>query len=127
VGYNCLKESNYLNLHAPLSTNNQDIINKSNLEKMKSTAVLINTEPGRLIHENDLRYALKKGMITAAALDVLSSEPPQVDHPLLGLENCIITPHITWASIEARTKLLEETVKNVKAFITGEPRNLVND
>lgn len=94
---------------------------------MKSTAVLINTEPGRLIHENDLRYALKKGMITAAALDVLSSEPPQVDHPLLGLENCIITPHITWASIEARTKLLEETVKNVKAFITGEPRNLVND
>ena len=121
-----LKESDYLSLHAPLNTDNQGIINKINLKKMKPTAVLINTGRGGLIDENDLRDALTKGTITAATLDVLSSEPPPSNHPLLGLKNCFITPHVAWASVEARIKLLEETVKNVEAFIKGEVRNVVN-
>lgn len=121
-----LKESDYLSLHAPLNAENQGIINKENLGKMKSTAVLINTGRGGLIHETELRDALKEGVIAAATLDVLSAEPPPADHPLLGLDNCLITPHIAWASVEARTKLLAETVKNVKAFINGEARNVVN-
>ncbi len=121
-----LQESDYLSLHAPLNVDNEGIINKSNLEKMKPTAVLINTGRGGLIDENDLRDALKEGIIAAATLDVLSSEPPPSDHPLVGLNNCFVTPHIAWASVEARTTLLEETVKNVEAFIKGEARNVVN-
>ena len=121
-----LKESDYLSLHAPLNADNQGIINKINLGKMKPNAVLINTGRGGLINENDLRDALLKKTIMAAGLDVLSSEPPPSEHPLLGLSNCFITPHIAWASVDARTRLLEETVKNVKAFIKGEARNVVS-
>jgi len=121
-----LKESDYLSLHAPLNADNEGIINKVNLEKMKSSAVLINTGRGGLIHEVDLRDALSNGTIAAATLDVLSSEPPQTDHPLFGLDNCMITPHLAWASVEARSKLLTETVKNVQAFINGKTRNVVN-
>jgi glycerate dehydrogenase len=121
-----LKRSDYLSLHAPLNTDNQGIINEKTLQKMKATAVLINTGRGGLINEKDLRDALQVGTIAAATLDVLSAEPPAVKHPLLGLNNCLITPHIAWASVEARETLLEETVKNVKAFINGEPRNVVN-
>lgn len=122
-----LKESDYLSLHAPLNHDNQAIINKKNLEKMKSSAILINTGRGGLIDESDLRTALKEKVIAAAALDVLSSEPPPADHLLFGLDNCLITPHIAWASVEARRKLLKETVENIKAFIRGEARNVVNN
>jgi len=121
-----LEESDYLTLHAPLNADNKEIINKENLEKMKSSALLINTGRGGLINEKDLRVALQAKVIAAAALDVLSTEPPPANHLLFGLDNCLITPHIAWASVEARKKLLEETVKNIKAFIAGKARNVVN-
>ena len=93
---------------------------------MKSTAVLINTGRGGLIHEMDLKEALQNGTIAAAALDVLSLEPPAIDHPLLGLSNCIITPHIAWATVEARTRLVQIVADNIKGFISGQIQNRVN-
>lgn len=121
-----LAESDYLSLHAPLSESNKHIINCESLAKMKNTAILINTGRGGLIDESALREALLEKEIQAAALDVLSSEPPPADHPLFGLENCLITPHIAWASVESRQTLLTETISNIKAFLNGEPRNQVN-
>ncbi len=120
-----LQESDYLTLHAPLTDENAGIIRVENLQKMKSSAVLINTGRGGLVNENDLRTALQNGTIAAAGLDVLSQEPPPQNHPLFGLKNCLITPHVAWAAVEARERLVEETVKNVKAYLRGEPRNVV--
>ena len=122
-----LQESDYLTLHAPLSDENAGIIKRENLEKMKSSAVLINTGRGGLVNENDLRDALQNGTIAAAALDVLSQEPPPASHPLFDLKNCLITPHIAWAAVEARQRLITETVKNVEAFLAGTPRNEVGE
>lgn len=114
-----------VSLHAPLNKDNQEIVNKNLLERMPTPAYLINTGRGGLIQEQELAYCLKNNVITAAALDVLSVEPPQNDHPLIGLNNCIITPHLSWASKAARQRLLEETVLNAEAFINGVDRNLV--
>lgn len=121
-----LEQSDYLSLHAPLTTQNEGIINAESLKKMKPSAILINTGRGGLINEEDLRKALGEGVITAACLDVLSSEPPPKAHPLIGLDNCLITPHIAWASKEARETLLAETIENIKAFMNGQARNVVN-
>ena len=84
---------------------------------MKSTALLINTARGPLIQESDLAQALKKGMIAGAGLDVLSAEPPAKDHPLVGLDNCLITPHIAWTSTEARALLLKRTAENIRSVL----------
>lgn len=119
-------QSDFLSLHAPLSTDNADFINKDTLRQMKPNALLINTGRGGLVNEMDLKNALEQGTIAAAALDVLSEEPPKNDHPLLGVENCIITPHQAWATLQARQKLLNETIENIKAFQNGKPRNVVN-
>ncbi len=121
-----LQESDFVSLHAPLNVDNVGIINASLLKKMKPTAYLINTARGPLINEIDLKEALETGIIAGAGLDVLSKEPPAADHPLYGLKNCIITPHIAWATFESRKRLLQGTIENIKAFINDNPRNVVN-
>ena len=118
-------QSDFISLHVPLSKETEGIINRERLQQMKPSACLINTSRGPLIEELDLKWALDNGEIAAAALDVLSSEPPPTDHPLIGAPNCIVTPHQAWASFESRSRLMEETVKNVEAFIQGQQRNIV--
>lgn len=117
--------SDIVSLHAPLSAANAGIVNTALLEKMKPSALLINTGRGGLINEPDLRRALEKGFLAGAALDVLSTEPPPPDHPLIGAPNCIITPHVAWASAQARRRLMDISVRNVKAFLEGNPQNVV--
>ena len=120
-----LKVSDVLSLHAPLSRQNQGIINRHALALMKPTAILVNTGRGGLVVEEDLVQALKTRAIAAACLDVMETEPPPAKHPLFSLENCIITPHNAWATQEARQRLLNESVENVRAFLNGTPRNVV--
>ena len=117
--------SDFISLHVPLTEETQAIVNRARLKQMKSTAHLVNTSRGPLVDEDDLRWALEQGEIAGAALDVLSREPPPKDHPLIGAPNCLITPHQAWASYESRTRLMEETVKNVESFIQGQQRNVV--
>ncbi len=120
-----LQESDVLTLHAPLTAQNQGIINLSNLKLMKPTAILVNTGRGDLIQEEDLKEALQTNLLAAAALDVLSTEPPAKDHVLLGIKNCLLTPHIAWASQPARQRLMNDLVDNVVAFLAGQPTNVV--
>jgi glycerate dehydrogenase len=120
-----LAQSDVLSLHAPLSAENQGIMNDSAFAQMRSSAIFINTGRGGLVVEADLRKALEGGIIAAAGLDVLSEEPPKNGNPLLGVKNCLITPHNAWAAREARQRLIAETVENVRAFLAGRPRNLV--
>jgi len=120
------EQSDVISLHAPLTDKNHEIVNAGLLKKMKPSAYLINTGRGGLIREVDLRAALEKKLLAGAALDVLSSEPPAQGHPLLDAPNCLLTPHLAWASVEARQRLMDITVENVKAFLKGEPENVVN-
>ncbi|MCB0281106.1 MAG: D-2-hydroxyacid dehydrogenase [Calditrichae bacterium] len=121
-----LKESDVISLHCPLTDATKHLINKETLQFMKPSAILINTGRGPLIDENDLADALNKGRISAACLDVLYSEPPGKDNPLLTAKNSVITPHIAWASIAARKRLMDVVTENVKAFISGNAQNVVN-
>jgi glycerate dehydrogenase len=115
-----------ISLHAPLTPDTRGIINGTLLHTMKESAILINTGRGELIVEEDLFDALKQGRPGMAALDVLAVEPPPRQHPLFSLPNCIITPHIAWATREARSRLLEITLTNVRAFLNSAPQNQVN-
>ncbi|MDD3806555.1 MAG: D-2-hydroxyacid dehydrogenase [Candidatus Marinimicrobia bacterium] len=119
------QESDVLSLHCPLTPETYEIIDMNHLNMMKKTAVLINTSRGGLIKNNDLATALKKGIIYAAGLDVLDKEPPPLDHPLLGIPNCFITPHIAWATHAARSRLLDSAIENLKCFMKGNPINVV--
>lgn len=119
------KESDIISLHCPLNNDTRGIINASAIEKMKDTALLINTSRGPLINEEDLASALNNDRIAGAGLDVLSIEPPANTNPLFNAKNCIITPHIAWATIEARTRLLNTAIKNLKCFIDGKPENTI--
>ncbi len=121
-----LIESDILTLHCPLTSETEGMINKYALEKMKNTAFLINTARGPLIVEKDLAESLNKGQIAGAGLDVLSVEPPESDNPLLKAKNCNITPHIAWATKSARARLMDIAVDNLKAFLDGTPKNIVN-
>ena len=121
-----LAHSDVVSLHCPLMPQTQGIINARSLAKMKPSAFLINTSRGPLIVEQALADALNSGRIAGAGLDVLSSEPPAPDNPLLRAKNCIVTPHIAWATKEARTRLLEAAVANLRAFLDGHPINVVN-
>ncbi len=119
-------KSDVLTLHAPLTSENKGIINAQHLSLMKNNAYLINTGRGGLVNEADLKEALLKGKIAGAGLDVLSSEPPPENHLLLGVPNCIITPHQAWASKASRKRLIEIVGKNVGAYLTGQPHNVVH-
>jgi len=121
-----LHESDVVSLHCPLFNDTKGIINKENLLKMKKSAFLINTSRGPLIIDEDLSEALNDGVIAGAALDVLSVEPPKADNPLLSAKNCLITPHISWATKEARARLMDIAVENLKSFLVGNAVNVVN-
>ncbi len=120
------KNADFVTLHCPLNEQSKLMINEKSLALFKPTAYLINTARGGLIDENALADALNSGKIAGAALDVLTSEPPEADNPLIHAENCIITPHIGWASLEARVRLLHATEDNVRAFLQNSPINKVN-
>jgi glycerate dehydrogenase len=121
-----LENSDVVSIHCPLSPETKGLINKESLKRMKKSAFLLNTSRGPIIVEQDLADALNNGMIAGAGLDVLSVEPPPADNPLLKAKNCIITPHIAWATKEARTRLMTIAIDNLKAFLAGEPVNVVN-
>lgn len=118
-------KSDIISLHAPLSNQNEGIIDKKLLGQMKDDAILVNTARGGLINEQDLRDHLLSHPDFVAALDVLSVEPPNINHPLLGLKNCILTPHNAWANIDARKRLIEIVADNIRKYASGSPINVV--
>jgi glycerate dehydrogenase len=127
VDLDCLfRDSDVVSLHCPLTPETQHLINRQRLELMKPSAFLLNTSRGPLVDEEALAAALNAGRIAGAGLDVLAAEPPPVTNPLPGAKNCIITPHIAWASRAARQRLMRIAVENVKAFLSGKPQNVVN-
>jgi len=121
------RNSDVISLHCPLTPETDKIINKERLGLMKKTAFLINTSRGPVIDENALAEALNNERISGAGLDVLTQEPPTENNPLINAKNCYITPHIAWATIAARKRLLEIAIDNVVSFIAGKPKNVVND
>ncbi len=124
-----LSESDFVSLHCPLSDLTRDFIDREALQKMKKTAILINVARGRVVNNTDLYEALVAGEIQAAGLDVVEAEPLELTNPLSKLmdsNQLIITPHLAWASVEARTRCVEGVYKNIEAFIKGEDRNVVN-
>lgn len=119
-------ESDVISLHCPLLDSTEGIINKSSIAKMKDGVILINTSRGPLIVEADLAEALNSGKVYAAGVDVVSEEPIAADNPLLNVKNIFITPHIAWAPIESRERLMNIAVENLKSYMNGNPENIVN-
>ena len=120
------RESDYISLHCPLTPETDKLINSETISLMKKDAVIINTTRGGTVDEDAVAKALCDGKIRAFLADVLSTEPPSEDNPLLSAPNCIITPHIAWATIEARSRLMKEAFLNAKAFTNGEKRNVID-
>ena len=120
-----LATADVLSLHCPLTDSTRHLINADTLAKMKSSAILINTGRGPLIDDQAVADALADGRLAAFCADVLTQEPPQADNPLLKLPNAFITPHIAWASKEARVRLIQVATNNVRAFLSGTPQNVV--
>lgn len=120
------READYLSLHCPLTEETRHFVNRETLRKMKPNAVIINTARGGVIEEEALTEALNSGMIRGAGIDVLDTEPMRPNHPYLTARNCYITPHVAWASIEARTRLIDLVAENLKAFQSGHPIHKVN-
>ncbi len=120
------RESDVLSVHCPLTPETKGLVNTARLSLMKPTAYLLNTSRGPVINEADLADALNADKIAGAGLDVLSTEPPAADNPLLTAKNCLITPHIAWASRAARGRLLNVVVANIKGFLNSEPQNVVS-
>ena len=121
-----LGESDVIALHCPLFPDTEGIINKDTIAKMKDGVMIINNSRGPLIVEQDLRDALDSGKVAGAAVDVVSTEPIQMDNPLIGAKNVIITPHISWAPKESRQRLMDIAVDNLKCYVDGKPQNVVN-
>ena len=121
-----LARSDVIALHCPLFPSTQGIISRENIAKMKDGVILLNNSRGPLIDEQALADALNSGKVYAAGLDVVSTEPIRGDNPLLKAKNCFITPHISWAPKESRQRIMDCTVENIKAFLDGEPVNVVN-
>jgi len=119
-------QSDVVSLHCPQTDDNAGMVNRELLATMKPSALLVNAARGGLINEADLAEALNAERIAGASLDVLSSEPPADGNPLLRAKNCLLTPHIAWAAVEARRRLMEVTAQNVSAFLGGQPINVVN-
>lgn len=122
-----LAKSDVLSLHLPLTPATRNVINTGKLAQMKPTAILINTARGGLVDEQALADALRNGAIAGAGIDVLSTEPPATDNPLVSLNspNLILTPHVAWASVEAMQALADQMIDNIEAFVAGQPKNLV--
>lgn len=121
-----LASSDVIVTHCPQTADNAEMINKDTIAKMKDGVFFVNNSRGGLVREADLADALCSGKIAGAALDVISAEPMKADNPLLGIDNCIITPHMSWAPLESRARLLGTVVDNIKAFRDGAPINVVN-
>ena len=121
-----LAQSDVISLHCPLFPDTEGIINKDTIAKMKDGVMIINDSRGPLIVEQDIRDALDSGKVAGAALDVVSTEPIQMDNPLLGAKNVILTPHIAWAPKESRQRLMDIAVDNLKCYVDGKPQNVVN-
>ena len=122
----CSPQSDVVSLHCPLTAENAGFVDAALLARVKPTAFLINTARGGLVDEAALAAALAAGRLAGAAVDVVSREPIPADNPLLRRRNCIITPHMAWASLAARRRLMATTVENVRAFLAGRPANLVS-
>lgn len=120
-----LSESDVVSLHCPLVPDTKELINAARLAQMKPSAFLINTARGALIHEPDLAAALNTERIAGAGLDVLSVEPPLASNPLLSARNCVLTPHIAWATRNARLRLLEVTAANIRSYLLNRPQNVI--
>lgn len=120
------KESDIISLHCPLFESTKGLINKNSISKMKDGVIVINTARGGVIVEEDLAEALNSGKVYAAAVDVVSTEPIKKDNPLKLAKNCIITPHIAWAAREARQRLLDIAINNLKNYLSGNPTSVVN-
>ena len=120
-----LCESDVVSLHCPLVPDTKELINAARLAQMKLSAFLINTARGALIHEPDLAAALNAERIAGAGLDVLSVEPPLASNPLLSARNCVLTPHIAWATRNARLRLLEVTAANIRSYLLNRPQNVI--
>ena len=122
------RESDLLSIHAPLNNATENLMNKDAFQKMKKSAVLINVGRGPIVNEEDLVEALENGEIAAAGLDVISAEPMREENPLMKIKDSgklVVTPHIAWASTEARQRLVREVYLNIEAFLRGEKRNIV--
>jgi len=120
------RQSDILSLHCPLTPQTTRLVNQERLASMKPTAFLLNTSRGALIDEQALAGALNSGQVAGAAVDVLSVEPPPADNPLLRAKNCIVTPHIAWATRAARSRLMQIAVANIRVFLNGRLQNTVN-
>ncbi len=121
-----LKKSDIITCHCPLTSETKGLINAENIAKMKNSALFINTSRGPVVDEQALADALNSSKIRAAGLDVLETEPARTDNPLLTAKNCYITPHIAWAALETRARLLKILEENLEAYISGKPQNVVN-
>lgn len=121
-----LARADVVSLHCNLTPENTDMICNETIAKMKDGAMLINNARGQLVVEKDLAAALNSGKLAGAALDVVSTEPIRADNPLLTAKNCILTPHISWGALESRKRIMDTTEENVRAFLAGAPRNVVN-
>ena len=121
-----IAQSDFIFLHCPLTPETEGIINAANIARMKDGVIIVNNGRGQLVVEADLAAALTSGKVAYAAVDVASTEPIRADNPLLSAPNCIITPHISWATKEARERIMQMTAENVRAFMEGKPTNVVN-
>ncbi len=121
-----LSSSDFITIHCPLTASTRHLINKETLAMMKETAYIVNTSRGPIIKETDLIEALQNSRIAGAGLDVQEQEPPELDNPLFGMDNVIMTPHIGWRRLESRQRLISLTADNIAAFIKGTPVNVVN-
>lgn len=121
-----LANSDVIALHCPLFPETENLVNKDTIAKMKDGVIIINNSRGALIVEQDLADALNSGKVYAAGLDAVRNEPISMDNPLLSAKNCYITPHISWAAIECRQRLIDYSLDNLKAYLSGKPTNIVN-
>jgi glycerate dehydrogenase len=120
------RESDVVSLHCPLTEETRGLVSREHLAMMKTTAFLINTARGAVVDEAALAQALNEGRLAGAGVDVFTQEPPAPDHPLLGAKNCVLTPHVAWATREARERLIETVAENLQRYMEGEPQNVVS-